>query len=166
MVTQKFDSSQLRLKSDLIRVIPGQDKSRYNVRHVLKEFNNRTKKTKIVYKIEKKKIIINEIKKKYKDIADSSKSPRIKTSGKISFPFTSNIRQSRLKSRDKGDSYLDPLRWWKDNQTHFPTISRLTEKNLGVTATSASIERLFSKTGFIHLMTNTLAENYFFFERK
>ncbi|RNA15573.1 zinc finger BED domain-containing 1-like [Brachionus plicatilis] len=61
----------------------------------------------------------------------------------------------------------DPLRWWKDNQTYFPTISRLTEKILGVTATSASIERLLSKTGFIlrqHTwqMTNTLAENLFF----
>ncbi|RNA41925.1 hypothetical protein BpHYR1_044716 [Brachionus plicatilis] len=51
--------------------------------------------------------------------ADSSKSPRIKTSdgGKITRPIS------------------EP----------FPD----TEKNLGVTATSASIERLFSKTGFI-----------------
>ncbi|RNA45208.1 hAT family dimerization domain [Brachionus plicatilis] len=65
--------------------------------------------------------------------AGSSKSPRIKTS--------------------------DPLRWWKDSQTHFPIISRLTEKISGVTATSASIERLFSKTDFIlrqHTMQSSL----------
>ncbi|RNA35679.1 RNA-directed DNA polymerase from mobile element jockey [Brachionus plicatilis] len=48
-------------------------------------------------------------------------------------------RQSRLKCREK------------DNQTLFPTISRLAKKILGVPATSTAIERLFSKTCFILL---------------
>ena len=43
----------------------------------------------------------------------------------------------------------NPLKWWKDNQTAYPILSKLTRKVLCIPATSTPAERLFSVTGVI-----------------
>ena len=40
--------------------------------------------------------------------------------------------------------YNDPLKWWKQNQGHFPILARLARVYLAVQATSAPSERVFS----------------------
>ena len=45
------------------------------------------------------------------------------------------------------DYELDPLEWWKNNESAYPTLAKLAKKYLTVPATSASSERLFSKSG-------------------
>lgn len=76
-------------------------------------------------------------------------------------------RQCRLINREKGNSYIEPLVWWKENEKLFPTLAKLAKKFLGIPASSGSIERFFSKTGYIlrqhrRQMTNVLAESLFF----
>ena len=44
----------------------------------------------------------------------------------------------------KGDS---PLRFWEQNETSFPTLSKMARKYLALPATSGSVERLFSVAG-------------------
>ena len=39
----------------------------------------------------------------------------------------------------------NPLIWWKTKQLKFPTVAKLAKKYLGIPATSASSERIFSK---------------------
>uniref|UniRef100_A0A671XLS4 HAT C-terminal dimerisation domain-containing protein n=1 Tax=Sparus aurata TaxID=8175 RepID=A0A671XLS4_SPAAU len=41
----------------------------------------------------------------------------------------------------------DPLLWWKNNASTFPSLSKLVKKHLGVVATSVPAERIFSKAG-------------------
>ena len=42
-----------------------------------------------------------------------------------------------------------PLKFWKENHSRWPNLSKLAMKVLGVPATSASVERMFSITGHI-----------------
>ena len=44
----------------------------------------------------------------------------------------------------------DPLEWWKANQTRFPTLFPMAKSFLGCPATSAELERVYSKTGKLH----------------
>ena len=39
------------------------------------------------------------------------------------------------------------MRWWKENATKFPNLSVMARQYLGCPATSATVERLFSKVG-------------------
>ncbi len=41
----------------------------------------------------------------------------------------------------------DPLEWWAANEINFPALSVMTRQYLGVPATSASADRLFSFAG-------------------
>ena len=41
----------------------------------------------------------------------------------------------------------DPLVWWAENEVNFPALSVMARQYLGVPATSASAERLFSIAG-------------------
>jgi hypothetical protein len=41
----------------------------------------------------------------------------------------------------------DPLEWWSANEINFPALSVMVQQYLGVPATSASPERLFSLAG-------------------
>ena len=49
----------------------------------------------------------------------------------------------------------DPLKWWKDNATRFPTLAALAKSYLAVPATSTPSERLFSVAG--NIVTKTRA---------
>ena len=42
-----------------------------------------------------------------------------------------------------------PLLFWKENQNRFPILAKLAKKYLGVQASSAAVERLFSIAGHI-----------------
>ena len=44
----------------------------------------------------------------------------------------------------------DPLEWWKANQTQFPTLFPMAKSFLGCPATTAELERVFSKAGKLH----------------
>ena len=50
---------------------------------------------------------------------------------------------------DKIVNYADTLAFWKENEKQFNILARLAKKILAIPATSASVERFFSKTGFI-----------------
>ena len=41
----------------------------------------------------------------------------------------------------------DPLKWWAENEINFPALRVMARQYLGVPATSASAERLFSIAG-------------------
>ena len=43
------------------------------------------------------------------------------------------------------DILIDLLGWWKSHESEFPTISRIARQVLGCPASSAAVERLFSK---------------------
>ena len=66
----------------------------------------------------------------------------------------------------KGSSvYVDPLLFWKNNETTF--LSSVSRPLLGIPATSAFVERFFSKTGYImrphrRTMGDKIAEDLFF----
>jgi len=65
--------------------------------------------------------------------------------------FFSTQKQARIeakKASDK-DAYVDPLMFWKHNETNFLQLSRVARILLGIPATSAYVERFFSKTGYI-----------------
>jgi hypothetical protein len=56
------------------------------------------------------------------------------------------------------NEYNNPLIWWKTKQLKFPTVAKLAKKYLGIPATSASSERIFSKArGIITGDRNRLA---------
>ena len=44
----------------------------------------------------------------------------------------------------------DPLEWWKANQTRLPTLFPMAKSFLGCPATTAELERVFSKAGKLH----------------
>jgi len=60
--------------------------------------------------------------------------------------------------RDEVEEYLklstinpemNPLKWWKIHATDFPLISKLTEKQLCMCASSSPSERVFSLSGHV-----------------
>ena len=56
-----------------------------------------------------------------------------------------NSFNSKFKKLDE----VDALKWWKSNQFRFITIADLAKKYLGVQASSAGPERMFSIAGHI-----------------
>jgi hypothetical protein len=52
----------------------------------------------------------------------------------------------------RSNEYLDSLLFWKCHQVKFPTLAKLALKFLGVPASSASVERMFSIAG--HIFSN------------
>lgn len=47
------------------------------------------------------------------------------------------------------ESDTDPLKWWKDHEVFFPSLSHLAKKYLLVPVTSSPSERVFSCSGNI-----------------
>lgn len=61
---------------------------------------------------------------------------------------------------DGGRRMNNPLDWWRINQPEFPILSKLAKKYLCIPATSAPVERLFSRAGLtITEKRNRLAED-------
>lgn len=68
---------------------------------------------------------------------------------------------------EKVIQYANVLQFWKENEKHFPNLAKKARKLLAIPATSAAVERFFSKTGFIlrphrRRMSDTVAEQIFF----
>ena len=66
---------------------------------------------------------------------------------------------------------MDPLLFWKNNEATSLSLSRVARTLLGKPATSAFVERFFSKTGYImrphrRTMGDKIAEDLFFFVKK
>ena len=84
------------------------------------------------------------------------------------FFFSKGKCQSKMKVSVKGSSvYVDPLLFWKNNETTFLSLSRVARTLLGIPATSAFVERFFNKTGYImrphrRAMGDKIAEDLFF----
>ena len=53
------------------------------------------------------------------------------------------------------DMKIDLLEWWAENEIKFPALSVMARQYLGVPATSASAERLFSLAAGAHSMICT-----------
>jgi hypothetical protein len=47
-------------------------------------------------------------------------------------------------------NFEDPYAFWKSAKVHYPEISSLALKLLGIPASTAAIERLFSQWSFVH----------------
>ena len=66
-------------------------------------------------------------------------------------------------------SYADTLEFWKTHEKDLPYLSKQAKILLSIPATSASVERFFSKTGYImrphrRRLSDMLAEKLFFFK--
>ena len=65
-----------------------------------------------------------------------------------------NINASRedeferyFRNRQCDDFLVDPVQWWKEHQTAFPSLALIARKYLSIPAASLASERLFSKVG-------------------
>jgi hypothetical protein len=52
-----------------------------------------------------------------------------------------------FRNRQCDDFLVDPVQWWKEHQTMFPSLALLARKYLSIPAASVGSERLFSKAG-------------------
>ena len=50
----------------------------------------------------------------------------------------------------KLDAEGDPLDWWKSNESHYPTMAKISKVHLYAPATSTNSERLFIKIITLH----------------
>ena len=66
------------------------------------------------------------------------------------------ISKPNVSCKEECDQYLSipaisaksgPLVWWQQNQDRFPHVAKMARQHLGVPATSASVERVFSGVG-------------------
>lgn len=57
------------------------------------------------------------------------------------FIFRKRVRVNRVN--------VDVIEWWKNNQTTYPCLAKMTRDFLGIPATSVPTKRLFSKAGLI-----------------
>ena len=53
---------------------------------------------------------------------------------------------------ESADSSADVLKWWKQNYQHFGDLGSLARMYLSIPASSASVERLFSRAGLIAIL--------------
>ena len=86
----------------------------------------------------KKKRTLGSLLKSNDDIDDEL---TLSTREKVDQEVSTYLKVPRL------DYELDPLEWWEINESTYPTLAKLAKKYLTVPATSASSERLFSKSG-------------------
>ena len=55
----------------------------------------------------------------------------------------------RYLKEQAADTKIGALQWWKVNESRFPRVALMARQYLGVPATSASPERLFSSVGLV-----------------
>ena len=49
----------------------------------------------------------------------------------------------------KSPQYEDPISWWRNNEAKYPNIAKVAKKYLGIPASSAPSERVFSRAAII-----------------
>jgi hypothetical protein len=76
-------------------------------------------------------------------------------------------QEAHLPLKDLNGRWNNPLEWWKLKQHQFPLLAALAKKYLGIPATSAPSERVFSTAGLTianmrsRLLPDTAAELVF-----
>lgn len=130
---------------------------------------------------ELKEILINEIKNfsniiEEPFIEDKANEPPLKRSKFFAFLDKNEIKEKVIKNpsrmlEEEVEIYLNkaleeeevnPLDFWKNNNEKFPQLSKLCIKYLGICASSAPVERLFSVAGKFYTShrTNLKPENF------
>ena len=80
----------------------------------------------------------------------------------------SYLKNHYLKNKDaKVCTYANVLDFWRENCMKYPNLAKKAKKILAIPATSAAVERFFSKTGYIirphrRRMIDRTSENLFF----
>ena len=60
------------------------------------------------------------------------------------------LRLPQIALHNASSHYQDILYWWKDQTPNFPFLSKMARQFLASPASSAGVERLFSKAGKMH----------------
>jgi hypothetical protein len=63
---------------------------------------------------------------------------------------------------DSMDRFSDPLAWWKANENTFPKLSKIALRYLSIPASSATVERIFSRAGNVMTPKRTRIKNDIF----
>ena len=66
----------------------------------------------------------------------------------LEVPHVDELREYKKLNQISWKTDWDALNWWRDHQLQYPNLSVMARQYLGVPATSASVERLFSVVGF------------------
>ena len=62
-------------------------------------------------------------------------------------PHADEVRAYLALPQIENENEWSALKWWKENEKLFPNLARMARQYLGCPATSATVERLFSKVG-------------------
>ena len=75
------------------------------------------------------------------------KKPATNNNNDLEVPYADELREYKKLKQISWKTDWDALHWWRDHQLQYPNLSVMARQYLGVPATSASVERLFSVVG-------------------
>lgn len=96
--------------------------------------------------------------------APSRSSPRRRL---LDTPYDDELTEYLALPQIEFDAIADPLEWWKEHAKRYPNLSIMARQYLACPATSATVERLFSKVGIAYAKkrqsagANTIADLIF-----
>lgn len=86
---------------------------------------------------------------KKKTVGDPLKSRTTSASAPIPKRVRADNELTRYLHEECIDANVNPLPWWRDNQSRFPLLSKVARKYMCICATSTPSERVFSAAGNI-----------------